>query len=199
MVHFCTQIWMSVSLFNGASQEVESCPVLDDWVRLFQWLIIPGHSFIRDLGILKPVTRTTLSHVVKFSSKAPAVSHQHWYGLPSWGGQCLEQPAGLSSRGTSPAVMLAGAGSMAVEGALIICCVWPRWWPPSFCLPLRSCLHCNCTRLLFLQELEQQQQTRLPSLPGRLVPLYLPRFLKRRFASLVENTFGQTRCTWCYW
>lgn len=143
-----------------------------------QWLIIPGHSFVRDLGISKPVTRTSLGHLVKFSSEVPAVSYQHRCGLPSWGGHCLKQPAPSGSRRPSPAVMLAGAGSRAVEGPLITCCPWPRWRPPSFGLPLRnivcgySCLHCNSIRLLFLQELEQQQQTRLPSPPRMLVPVY---------------------------
>lgn len=63
MVRFWMQIWMSASLFNGVSQQVESSPVLDHWVRLFlQWLIIPGHSFVRNSGISKPDTRTSQVH-----------------------------------------------------------------------------------------------------------------------------------------
>lgn len=106
----------------------------------FQWLIIPGYSFVRDLGILKPVTRTSLEHLVKFSGEVPAVSYQHQCGLPSWGGHCLEQPPWLDSLRLSPAVMLAGAGSKAVEGPLIICCPWPRWQLLYFYLPPRNCL-----------------------------------------------------------
>lgn len=161
---------------RSGSWELSSFVLLAKTV--FQWLIIPAHSFVRNLGISKPVTRTSLGHPVKFSRKVPAVSHQHRCGLHSWGGYCLQQPTQPGSPRPSPALMLAGARSRAVEGPLIIRYPWQRWWPPSVCLPLRnvvcgcSCLRCNSTRLLFLQELKEQQQRRLPCPPGMLVPVY---------------------------
>jgi len=88
--------------------------------------------------------------LVKFSDEVPAVSYPHQRGLAAG-------PATASSS-PSPAATLAGARGRAVEGPHHGLLPWPRRWPPSFCRPLRntvcgcSCLHCNSTRLLFLQE-----------------------------------------------
>lgn len=69
MAHFCTPVWMAVSVLSDISQEAECCPVLDHWVRhsrALQRLVYLGNSFVGGLGISNPVPRTS-------------PDHHHWY------------------------------------------------------------------------------------------------------------------------